>query len=105
MQGDTGRADPGRTDGGAHEVVLMTRDRKTTIGPSEITSRITAMAEPKPTRLASLMLLLVIRIESSSRPFLPWLMMKALSKARRASMAVMTTTTTLMGATTGKRKP
>src|SRR5256714_10685498 len=86
----------------AHDCVLMTRDRKTTIWPSEITSKITAMAEPKPTRLASLMLLLVIRIESSSRPFLPWLMMKAMSKARRASMAVMTTTTMLMGAMTGK---
>ena len=27
------------------------------------------MAEPKPTRLDSLMLLLVIRVDSSSRPF------------------------------------
>jgi hypothetical protein len=35
------------------------------IGPSEITRRTTAIAEPKPIRLASLMLLLVIRIEFS----------------------------------------
>ena len=33
------------------------------------------MADPNPIRLASLRLLLVIRIESSSRPFLPRLMM------------------------------
>src|ERR671937_659118 len=69
-----------------------------TIGTSEIRSRITAIAEPKPTRLASLMLLLVIRMDSSSRPFLPWLMMNAMSNARSASIAVITTTTTLIGA-------
>jgi len=57
------------------------------IGPSEITSRMTAIADPKPTRLASLMLLLVIRIDSSSSPFLPWLTMNAMSKARSASIS------------------
>ena len=45
------------------------------IGPSEITSRTTAIADPKPTRFDSLMLLLVMSVESSSRPFLPRLMM------------------------------
>ena len=45
------------------------------IGPSEITSSTTAIAEPKPSRLASLMLLFVISVDSSSRPFLPRLMM------------------------------
>ena len=45
------------------------------IGTSEMTSRTTAMADPNPIRLASLMLLFVIRIDSSSSPFLPRLMM------------------------------
>jgi ABC-type sugar transport system permease subunit len=47
----------------------------TTIGPSEISSRMTAIADPKPTRFDSLMLLLVISVDSSSSPFLPPLMM------------------------------
>ena len=47
------------------------------------------------------MLLLVIRIDSSSSPFLPWLTMNAMSKARSASIAVITAITTLIGAMTG----
>src|SRR5438874_13424359 len=88
--------------GCAHLAGLIAWDRKATIGPSEMTSRITAIAEPKPTRVDSLMLLLVIRMERSSSPFLPWLMMKARSNARSDSMAVSTTITVLIGAMTGK---
>ena len=33
------------------------------------------MADPKPSRFDSLIALLVINVDSSSRPFLPWLMM------------------------------
>ena len=60
------------------------------------------MADPKPSRLASLMLLLVIRTDSSSRPFLPWLMMYTMSNARRDSITVITTITMLIGRMTGK---
>jgi hypothetical protein len=52
----------------------MTRDRYSTIGTSEIVSNITATADPKPISPASLRALLVIRMDSSSRPFFPWLM-------------------------------
>ena len=45
------------------------------IGTSETTSRTTAIADPNPSRLASPMLAFVISTDSSSRPFLPWLMM------------------------------
>ena len=45
------------------------------IGTREITSSTTAIADPNPSRFDSLMALLVIRVESSSRPFLPRLMM------------------------------
>ena len=48
------------------------------------------------------MLLLVMRIDNSSRPFLPRLMMYAMSKARSDSMTVMTMMTTLIGRMTGK---
>ncbi len=41
--------------------------------PSEISSRITPMAEPYPRRLASPMMLLVTSTESSSSPFVPLL--------------------------------
>src|SRR5438105_14509553 len=82
----------------------MTRERKTMIGPREITNKITAIADPKPTRLASLMLLLVIRIDRSSSPLLPWLTMNAMSNARKASIAVITAITTLIGCINGKEK-
>ena len=48
------------------------------------------------------MALLVMSVESSSRPFLPWLVTYAMSNARSDSMTVMTTTTMLIGAITGK---
>src|SRR5207245_183654 len=95
------RADRRGGDRRAHCSVLITRDRNATMGTREITSRTTAIAEPNPTRLASLTLVLVIRIDSSSSPFLPWLVMNAMSKARRDSIAVTTTITTLIGAITG----
>ena len=60
------------------------------------------MADPNPIRLASLMLLFVTRIDSSSRPFLPRLMMYARSNARSDSMTVMTMITMLIGRMTGK---
>ena len=44
------------------------------IGPREMTSRTIAIAEPKPTRLASPMMLLVTSTDSSSSPLSPWLM-------------------------------
>src|SRR2546428_804756 len=47
----------------AHASVLITRDRKATIGTREMRRRMTAIAEPNPTRLASLMRVLEIRIE------------------------------------------
>src|SRR5262249_33480229 len=104
VERETAGADAGAGRGPGQDhvvVVLMTRDRYSTIGTSEITSRTTAMAEPKPTRLASLMLLLVITVDSSSRPFLPRLMMYAMSNARSDSMIVTTTMMTLIGAMTG----
>ena len=45
------------------------------IGTSEMVSRTTAIADPKPSRFDSLMALFTINVESSSRPFLPQLMM------------------------------
>ena len=72
------------------------------IGPTETTSRTTAMAEPNPIRLASPMMLFVTRTESSSRPFRPRLMMNARSNARSDSMTVITRTTMLIGRMTGK---
>ena len=80
----------------------ITRVRKMTIGTSEMVSSTTAMAEPNPMRLASLRLLLVMRVDSSSRPLVPWLTMNARSNARSDSMTVTTTMITLMGAITGK---
>ena len=53
----------GRCRGGHAESARIVRVRKMVIGTSERTSRTTAMAEPNPIRLASLMLLLVIRID------------------------------------------
>ena len=41
--------------------------------PSEMTSRMTASAEPKPMRLASPMMLLVTSTEINSRPLRPLL--------------------------------
>src|SRR5438874_12958350 len=115
MEGDAPGPDPARgrrRQGGAaggggdnaHDAVLITRERNTMIGPSEITSRMTAIADPKLTRLASLMLLLVIRIDSSSSPFLRWLSMNAISKARSASIVVIPAITTLIGAMNGMTK-
>ena len=72
------------------------------MGTVESMSSTTAMAEPKPMRLVSPMMLLVTSVDSSSRPFRPRLMMKGRSKARSDSMTVMTTTTMLMGRRTGK---
>ena len=60
------------------------------IGPTEMTSSTTAIAEPKPTRLASPMMLLVTSTDRSSRPLRPRLMMYARSNARSDSMTVMT---------------
>src|SRR5439155_20256518 len=115
VEGDASGPDPARchrrsgvaaSGGGdhAHDVVLITRERNTMIGPSEISNRMTAIADPKPTRLASLMLLLVSRIDSSSSPFLPWLTLNAISKSRSASIVVITATTTWMAAITGKTR-
>ncbi len=78
------------------------RVRKITIGTREISSSTTAMADPNPIRLASLSALLTIRVDSSSSPFLPLLMMYTMSNARSDSMTVTTITTTLIGCITGK---
>ena len=51
--------------------------------------------------LLVLMLLFVISVDSSSRPFLPRLMMYAMSNARSDSMIVTTTMITLIGPMTG----
>src|SRR5207249_2647261 len=59
VQDDPARADAARTCEHGHHLVLMTRDRKITMGTSEMRSRMTAIADPNPTRLASLMLMLV----------------------------------------------
>ena len=48
------------------------------------------MADPKPTRLASPMMLLVTSTDSSSRPLSPRLMTYTMSNARSDSMTVMT---------------
>ena len=72
------------------------------IGPSEMTSRTTAIADPNPTRLASPRMLLVTSTDSSSRPLSPRLMMYTMSNARSDSMTVMTRTTMLIGRRTGK---
>ena len=66
-----------------------------------MSSSTVAMAEPKPTRLASPMMLAVTNALSSSRPLRPLLMTHTRSKARNDSITVMTSTTTLIGASVG----
>ncbi len=71
-----GREQLGRRDRGHRwPWSRIIRVEEAMIGTSEITSSTTAIAEPKPSRLASLIALLVISVDSSSRPFLPRLMM------------------------------
>src|SRR5664280_2757233 len=92
---------PGTTCGGHCSSPRVVTVRKPTIGTSETTARITAIAAPKPMRSDSLMELLVISVDNNSNGLRPPFVMYARSNARRASIVVITTMTMLMGFITG----
>ena len=60
------------------------------------------MADPNPTRLDSPSAVFVTSTDSSSRPLMPRFRMYTRSNARSDSMMVITSTTMLMGRSTGK---